>query len=99
MKKNCWELMNCGREMNGGKIGELGICPAATETKLNGVHSGKNAGRSCWVIAGTLCGGAEQGTFAMKYHNCRQCDFYKEIKTEEASNFIISKDLLDILHK
>ncbi|MEE9377255.1 MAG: hypothetical protein V3V33_04380 [Candidatus Lokiarchaeia archaeon] len=99
MKKNCWQLMNCGREMNGGKIGELGICPTATETKLNGVHSGKNAGRSCWVVAGTLCGGAEQGTFAMKYQNCRQCDFYKEVKTEEKSNFFISKDLLDILHK
>lgn len=66
MKKNCWEVKNCGREVNGAKSIDLGVCIAVTESRLNGVHDGQNAGRSCWVVAGTLCGGKPQGTFAQK---------------------------------
>lgn len=44
MKKNCWEVKNCGREVDGAKSIELGVCTAATETRLNGVHDGQNAG-------------------------------------------------------
>jgi hypothetical protein len=78
-KQNCWEFKNCGREPNGSKINELGICPSATETRLDGVHGGKNAGRACWIVAGTLCSGKLQGTFAQKYHNCMECDFCKTV--------------------
>ena len=28
-------------------------------------------------VAGTLCGGKVQGTFALKLGNCQKCDFYK----------------------
>lgn len=92
-KMNCWEVKKCGREP-GGYHQAKGICPSATESKLNGVHGGKNAGRSCWVVAGTQCGGEEQGTFAHKYHNCEKCDFYQSVKSEEKSNFILSILLL-----
>ena len=40
MKKNCWEVMNCGREITGSKVDELGTCPANIESKLNGKHDG-----------------------------------------------------------
>ena len=30
----------------------------------------------CWQVAGTYCGGAVQGVFAEKYHNCRRCDVF-----------------------
>ena len=36
-----------------------------------------DSGKGCARIAGTLCGGQVQGTFATKLGNCLQCDFYK----------------------
>lgn len=66
--KNCWEIMNCQREKNGSKVSELGECVASKE----------GLGHSCWMIAGTLCGGEVQGTVAEKEHNCMQCEVYKK---------------------
>ncbi|MBI5594085.1 MAG: hypothetical protein HY881_26855 [Deltaproteobacteria bacterium] len=63
---NCWEFKKCGRDANGLKAKELGVCPAYP-----------NHGTRCARIAGTLCGGKVQGSFAMKVANCMQCDFYK----------------------
>lgn len=84
-KLNCWEFKNCGRQPGGPKAAELGICPAAVEKNLDGAHGGTNAGRACWVIAGSLCGGRIQGTFAKKLHNCWRCDFMNAVKREEES--------------
>ena len=84
---NCWEHTNCGREPGGAKAAELGICPAATESKVDGVHGGKNGGRACWAIAGTLCGGKVQGTYASKLVNCAACDFYKAVVKAEGENY------------
>ncbi|MDP2168008.1 MAG: hypothetical protein Q8J64_06730 [Thermodesulfovibrionales bacterium] len=97
MKKNCWEVKGCGREPGGSKAGELGVCSATTNGRLNGVHSGKNAGRSCWVVAGTLCGGTVQGTFAQKFSTCEVCEFYTSVKSEETPSFILSATLLSKL--
>lgn len=83
---NCWEFKKCGREREGEKTNELGICPASTEIVFNGANGGKNAGRACWVVAGTFCGGAVQGTEAQKQHNCWKCDFFQTVKKEEASS-------------
>ena len=94
MKKNCWEIMNCGREYGGEKTGELGVCPAAVFDKLDSAHGGKNAGRVCWVVAGTMCGGEAQGSFARKYDDCRKCRFYEMVKEEEGANFLITVDLI-----
>lgn len=63
---NCWEFKKCGREKGGAKAHELGVCPVYPQN-----------GRSCARVAGTLCGGKVQGTFATKLANCLQCDFYK----------------------
>ena len=87
MKKNCWEAMQCGREPGGENVAALGVCPARTEARLDGIHGGWNGGRACWVIAGTLCGGVVQGTFALKFGACEQCDFYRSVQEEEKSNF------------
>jgi hypothetical protein len=94
MKTNCWEFKNCGREPNGSKVDELGACPASTETRLNGVHGGKNAGRACWVVAGTMCSGKPRGTFAKQYSNCRTCDFYLALIQEEGLDLELSIELL-----
>ena len=81
---NCWEFKKCERQPGGRLTGELGVCPAATHETLGGVHGGKNAGRACWVVAGTFCGGAVQGSEAQKQHNCWKCDFFQLVKNEEA---------------
>ena len=86
MKKlNCWEVKKCGCSDN--EKAANGICPTMLEAKLHGVHGGSRAGRACWVVAGTFCGGAEQGTFAKKYHNCLKCDFYNRVRQEEGPDF------------
>ncbi|MBI4689933.1 MAG: hypothetical protein HY754_06665 [Nitrospirae bacterium] len=99
-KLNCWEFKKCGREPGGNKVSELGVCPASTNGTLNGVHEGKNAGRACWVIAGTMCNGEVQGIFAKKYNDCRICDFYQKVKEEEDTDFLITIDLIKMIeHK
>ncbi len=95
MKKlNCWEFKNCGREPGGIKVDERGICPAAVEIKLHGTHGGTNAGRACWVVAGSMCGDKVQGTFAQKYDNCVKCDFFQNVKKEEGAQYELSIILL-----
>ncbi len=78
---------------------ELGLCPATVESALDDVHEGKNAGRSCWVVSGTLCKGEAQGTFAQKYKNCEICDFYQTVRKEEGHNFTYSLLLLGKLKR
>jgi hypothetical protein len=94
MKQNCWEFKQCGRQPGGAKSAELGICPAATEVRLTGTNSGKNGGRACWAITGTLCGGKAQGTFANKVGNCLKCEFYQLVGAEEGSNHESAKEIL-----
>ena len=64
--QNCWEIMACGREKGGENAGELGECSASKE----------DLGHSCWIVAGTLCGGVVQGTYAQKEKNCMLCKVY-----------------------
>jgi len=85
IKLNCWEHKKCGRQPGGHRTAEMGVCPAATHVELNSAHSGKNAGRACWVVAGSLCGGKLQGTYAKKLLNCWRCDFMNMVKREEDS--------------
>lgn len=94
MKQNCWKFKRCGREPGGAKASELGVCPASTETRINGVNSGSNGGRACWALTGTLCGGKVQGTFAAKLNNCMGCDFYQLVGKEEGANHESSKGIL-----
>ena len=94
VKINCWEFKKCGRQPGGSHTHDLGTCPAAMEKKLDGTHGGKNGGRSCWVIAGTLCKGEIQGSFAQKYKSCEICDFYKKVKEEEFPKFMLSALIL-----
>lgn len=93
-KKNCWEFHRCGRQPGGEKVGGVGVCPAAVECRLDGAKGGTNAGRACWVVAGTLCDGREQGVFAAKYRDCLNCPFYRQVMEEEGKDFVPSKDLL-----
>ena len=59
----CWEFMQCGRDKNNETK-----CPAYP-----------HFGRVCWAVAGTLCAGKVQGTFAQKYSSCTVCKFYNHV--------------------
>lgn len=96
-KVNCWEFMGCGREFKGSHVNEMGICPVPLEKRLDGTNGGKNAGRACWVVAGTLCGGEVQGTYARKFNTCENCDFYRAVKKEEYPRFLLAPVLLNKL--
>lgn len=93
-KRNCWEYKRCGREPGGNNADELGVCPATTEKRLDGTFDGKNAGRACWVVAGTMCKGTVQGTYAQKLGDCGLCEFYQLVKQEEGKDFLVSVSLI-----
>lgn len=86
-RMNCWEVKKCCRTDGGEKVAEMGACPAANDMSYEGVNGGKNGGRVCWAITGTLCGGKVQGTFAQKRVSCMTCDFFIKVKEEESQKF------------
>jgi len=88
MKKNCWEVKQCGRQVGGHKVDELGVCPAAIAEEFDGQNDGINGGRKCWRIAGTLCDGEIHGTYARKALDCMQCEFFIMVKFEEDKELV-----------
>ena len=82
---NCWTFKKCNREKDKS-------CTAFTSAEHDGMNNGVGAGRYCWAVAGTLCGGEVQGEFAKKKAACIVCDFYLKVKKEEGDNFILHKD-------
>ena len=91
--------MECGREPGGANEDELGICPAALEERLDNINQGRNAGRTCWTVGGTMCFGSIQGTFAKKITTCLQCRFFEMVKDEEGRQWASTKDILKKLKK
>jgi len=91
-KLNCWEYKQCGRgpiQISGARRSP---CPAATDSSCNKINGGNNAGRICWIIAGTFCDGEAQGTFAQKRRSCITCDFFKLVEAEEGiDDFMVLK--------
>ena len=88
-KLNCWEVLLCGREVPREPGDE--VCPAALDTASDGLNDGKNAGRMCWAVGGTLCYGRRQGTPASKHSLCHACRFFRQVKREEGPDFQLFK--------
>lgn len=81
MKKiNCWEFKQCGREPGGKRVDELGVCPVAVEASVDGMKSGKNGGRVCWVVKNLLELSMEDNS---SYEKCNECGFFKLVMEEE----------------
>jgi len=97
-RMNCWEFFDCGREPNGKKARELGVCPAAAKTELDGLNDGRNGGRSCWAIAGTMCEGEVQGSYAQKLGNCLKCDFHAFVRGQQREKYVSTKKILDVIN-
>ncbi len=98
-KKNCWEFKKCGRQPGGEKVSELGICCASEKTVAHGINNGINGGRCCWAIAGTLCGGEQQGSFSQKLGDCLKCDFYNKVRDDEGELFETTRIILEKINK
>jgi hypothetical protein len=94
---NCWQYMSCGREPGGINTPQSGVCPASTDSRLDGVHGGKNAGRACWAVAGSFAKGNAEGTFAKGHKDCTKCDFYNQIRQEEGRHTWPTTFLLKLL--
>lgn len=99
IKLNCWEIKRCDRGPNGAKVNELGLCPVTVENRLDNVHGGSHAGRCCWVVARSLCGGKVQGSFEKKFQDCEKCEVYAAVRHEEFPNFQFSSTLLARLRR
>jgi len=88
---NCWEKLCCGREPGGAREQELGPCPAAIDATCDGMNRGRNAGRLCWAVSGTLCAGTVDGAFDEKIEHCQNCSFFRKVKYEEGCRFQLLK--------
>ena len=86
---NCWEFKRCGREPGGKEVSRLGLCPVVTADSSNGLNSGKNGGRICWAISGTICDYRVQGTFAKEQISCSSCNFFYLVTHEEGEKFCL----------
>jgi hypothetical protein len=92
-RTNCWVYTGCGREPGGANAGD-GACPAASDSRLDGVNHGTNGGRACWAVAGTFCDNEVQGTYAAKLATCFECPFYNLVLTEEGRSVTSTNDLV-----
>ncbi|MDF1562814.1 MAG: hypothetical protein P1V51_07210 [Deltaproteobacteria bacterium] len=93
---NCWDIRQCGREIGGERAARLGVCPAAMETRLNGINRGRNAGRACWAVAGTFCGSESTGQPGPD-QGCEKCEVYSRVQAEEAHRFVGSALVLALI--
>ena len=87
--QDCWDFKKCGRQPGGAKVAELGVCPAASDAGSSGTNNGVNGGRICWAVTGTFCGGQVQGTYAQKQVTCMNCEFFKKVKEECGTQFLL----------
>ncbi|MBF0139553.1 MAG: hypothetical protein HQL74_04640 [Magnetococcales bacterium] len=81
---NCWEVKKCGFE----KVtpGEK-TCPAVAFDAADGFLGGKNGGRACTFIPGTLCGGDGPCSTTDKTERCQQCKFFYDLKESYGAIF------------
>ncbi|MBF0136685.1 MAG: hypothetical protein HQL65_10625 [Magnetococcales bacterium] len=67
-KINCWEFNQCGKEE---------YCLAGTSDSFDGFFGGKNGGRFCAFIEGTLCKDDTPRRDSDKLKMCSHCPFYE----------------------
>lgn len=87
MRKNCWEVMECGREPGGANVEISGVCSAAMSKSYDGSNLGMAAGRCCWQVAGSLSGSGGDCNMIPDPGDCFDCAFFKRVRYEEAGRF------------
>ena len=79
-KLNCWEVKECGREPHGKNKSEYGVCPVTIESRLDGVHDGKNGGRCCWLVKFYLYKNNTAVECSCGFPDCNKCEFFCAVK-------------------
>jgi len=97
LKLNCWEFKKCGRQAEGANQESKGLCPATGEIRLDGIHDGISAGRTCWIVAGTYAKCEGCCTYIKDLKDCTECDFYKAVQSEEGDDFLSLEDIKEVL--
>jgi hypothetical protein len=97
--QNCWEFKKCGREIGGVNVERDGLCQAAANEAADGFCGGKNGGRACVYIIGTLCDGVCQRTYKEKRPFCDNCEFHLQLKKEFPKEMTILSYLVYIERK
>jgi hypothetical protein len=80
--------MRCGRQPSGKRFSKSGVCKASIDFESNGINEGRNAGRICWAVSGTLCSDnvcqPESGSLSKQGKiSCISCLFFNKVKKEE----------------
>jgi hypothetical protein len=88
MKSNCWDYMQCGRELSGKATSESGSCAVVKYIGFNRINGGYNGGRYCWKIVGTFPDNDACCPHANEIGDCTLCRFYEIVKNEEGENFV-----------
>ncbi len=94
-KENCWEFIQCGKEVGGKNLNGGPPCPASLELRLHGSNDGFNGGRACWVVENTHTTSDFGGVFTNKLAVCKQCEFYQLVHEEQGERIIPLIDLFD----
>lgn len=76
----------------GFKCWEIG-CGGQRCTKTDCPAYG-NENLPCWYIAGTMCKGKIQGSYADKIGDCRECELYKRYETDELNQLAETFNLM-----
>lgn len=85
LKKNCWEFMGCGDKAKS--------CSAFLDQRFDGINHGKNGGRVCWAVAGTLCRESKTKDILVKYDDCIDCEFFSYVHQGEDKKFTIFEEV------
>ncbi len=86
---NCWESNKCGFEPGGRNVEKLGVCPASVAEEFDGINGGKNGGRYCWSVTGTLCNDEVSGPITTKLATCFKCEFLTLVFDEEGQKDVV----------
>jgi hypothetical protein len=88
VKLNCWEIIKCGREVNGVNSADFGVCAVFTDSVgYDGINSGFLGGRCCWAVPGTICGDGKTKSIAEKFIQCTECRVFERVSREEGRWF------------
>lgn len=87
--------MPCGFGPGQDKARCHGVCPAATEEKLNGLNGGINGGRACWMVSGTNCANRLAGNLHLIASACQTCHFFQLVSNEEENQFQVGSTILE----
>ena len=78
-KPQCWEVMKCNNQTN---------CVVAINVKYHNLHDGKNAGRACWLVAGTFSKDkSNKNSCINKVSTCMNCNFFAMVQEQEQLSF------------